>query len=300
MLPESTRANWGWGLAKHAGQLLVKLMITMLLGGLLGASLVKFAPGFNSDEENLDARLSPESKQALQAARASENNIARYYLHYLLALVHGELGTSRSLARPVTELLKERLPVTIKCVASGWAMGWCLGFALAVSAVTLQSQAYDALASVLIGSLLCFPIAVISLMFMYVGGPAWLVIGLIVFPNVFRYSRNLLASSNAQLHVLTARAKGAGRMRVFIWHILPTSAPQLLALGGVTMSVALGAAIPIEAIFDLPGTGQLAWQSALARDLPVLVSLTLLMTGFTLLVNLVAELFAMPFKAATQ
>ena len=63
------------------------------------------------------------------------------------------------------------------------------------------------------------------------------------------------------------------------------------------MSIALGAAIPVEAIFDLPGTGQLAWQSALSRDLPVLVNLTLLMTAFTLLVNAAAELSALPFKA---
>ena len=47
--------------------------------------------------------------------------------------------------------------------------------------------------------------------------------------------------------------------------------PQLLALAGVTVSLAFGAAIPVEAIADSPGVGQLAWQAALGRDLPVLV-----------------------------
>jgi peptide/nickel transport system permease protein len=211
--------------------------------------------------------------------------------------MHGDLGISRTLALPVSELLRQRLPVTMKAVTAGWAMGWCLGLALAISSVMLRSAAYDSFASLLAGATLCFPVAVISLLFLYVEGPASLVIALIIFPKIFQFSRNLLKTSSEQLHIVAARAKGAGRFRVFLWHILPTAAPQLFALAGVTMSVALGAAIPVEAIFDLPGTGQLAWQSALSRDLPVLVNLTLLMTTFTLLVNAAAELSAMPFKA---
>ena len=66
-------------------------------------------------------------------------------------------------------------------------------------------------------------------------------------------------------------------------------APQLLALAGVTVSLAFGAAIPVEAIADSPGIGQLAWQAALGRDLPVLVNLTLLVTAFTLIANSSAE-----------
>ena len=297
MLPESTNPNRGFGAAKYLSELLLKLTFTLLLGGFLGVTLVRFAPGFNSDEDSLDSRLSQESKQAIRESRAQDVSVSRFYIHYLTALMHGDLGTSRTLARPVMELLRQRLPVTMKAVSLGWLTGWCLGLALAISSVMLRSAAYDSFASLLAGATLCFPVAVISLLFMYVEGPASLVIGLIIFPKIFQFSRNLLKTSSEQLHILAARAKGAGRMRVLVWHVLPTAAPQHLALAGVTMSVALGAAIPVEAIFDLPGTGQLAWQSALGRDLPVLVNLTLLMTGFTLLVNAAAEISALPFKA---
>lgn len=297
MLPESTSPNRGFGAAKYLSKLLLKLTFTLLLGGFLGATLIRFAPGFNFYEDTLDARLSEESKQALRESHAQDLNVSHFYWHYLTSLTHGDLGTSRTLARPVSELLRERLPVTMKAVSAGWVMGWCLGLALAISSVMLRSAAYDSFASLLAGATLCFPVAVISLLFMYVEGPASLVIGLVIFPKIFQFSRNLLKTSSEQLHILAARAKGAGRIRVLIWHILPTAAPQLLALAGVTMSVALGAAIPVEAIFDLAGTGQLAWQSALSRDLPVLVNLTLLMTTFTLLVNAAAEVSAIPFKA---
>jgi len=297
MPAESTNPDNSFRAARYLSKLLLKLVFTLLLGGFLGATLVRVAPGFNITEEGLDFRLSEASKQAIQAASRQDSSVPRFYLNYLLALAHGDLGTSRTFARPVTELLRERLPVTVKAVAAGWTMGWLLGLLLAMASVSFRSAAYDGFASVLAGATLCFPVAVMSLLFMYVEGPAALVIALIVFPKIFQFSRNLLKKSSEQLHVLTAQAKGAGRMRVLVFHILPTAAPELLALAGVTMSIALGAAIPVEAIFDLPGTGQLAWQSALSRDLPVLVNLTLLMTAFTLLLNAAAELSALPFKA---
>jgi peptide/nickel transport system permease protein len=58
----------------------------------------------------------------------------------------------------------------------------------------------------------------------------------------------------------------------------------------VSLSLAIGAAIPIEALCGLAGVGQLAWQAALARDLPLLVNITVLVTLVTLLANTAADL----------
>ena len=91
-------------------------------------------------------------------------------------------------------------------------------------------------------------------------------------------------------HVLTATAKGLSAPRILLWHVLPLAAPQMLALAGVSVSIAFGAAIPIEVISDAPGIGQLAWQAALGRDLPLLVNLTLFVTLVTLTANSVSDL----------
>jgi len=66
-------------------------------------------------------------------------------------------------------------------------------------------------------------------------------------------------------------------------------APQLLALAGVSVSIAFGAAIPIEALCDLPGIGQLAWQAATARDLPLLLAITFLVIAVTQICNTVSD-----------
>jgi peptide/nickel transport system permease protein len=113
----------------------------------------------------------------------------------------------------------------------------------------------------------------------------------VVFPKVFRYSLNLLARSSRLPHVLMARAKGLGETRIFLWHVLPTAAPQLLALAGVSVSLAFTAAIPMEALSDIPGIGQLAWKAALGRDLWLLVNLTIVVTLVTLISNSLPDFF---------
>jgi len=110
-------------------------------------------------------------------------------------------------------------------------------------------------------------------------------VGAIVFPKVYRYTLNLLRKAYAMPHITAARAKGVGEMRVLFWHVLAVIGPQAIALAGITVSIALGASIPVEALCGLPGIGQLAWQAALARDLPLLVNITILVTLVTLLAN---------------
>jgi peptide/nickel transport system permease protein len=277
-------------------KLAVKILITVLIGGFLGATLVRLAPGFGVDEEELDARLSDRSIQALREMRANEPNLFVFYFRYLNRLLHGDLGNSRTLQRPVSQLVAERLPETLKSVALGLTLGWSAGFLLAVAIVMSRAWYLDLLGSLLVGVLLCLPAAVLALLFVLAQAPARLLLGFVVFPKIFRYSRNLLARSSGLPHVLTARAKGLGNMRVLVWHILPTAAPPLLALLGVTVSVAFTAAIPMEALCDMPGIGQLAWKAALGRDVALLVNLSMVVTLVTLVANSASDMLGKTFR----
>jgi peptide/nickel transport system permease protein len=73
-------------------------------------------------------------------------------------------------------------------------------------------------------------------------------------------------------------------------HILRGAAPELIALGGISLNMAFGAALPVEVVADSAGIGQLAWQAALARDLPLLVTITGIVAALTLLANAAASL----------
>jgi len=145
------------------------------------------------------------------------------------------------------------------------------------------------------GLFLSLPAAILGLGLVYAGGPASLAIALVVFPRVLQYARNILVQSAALPHVLAAHARGLQRTRVLLWHVLPNAAPLLFALAGISVSMAFGAAIPIEAICDYPGIGQLTWQAALSRDLPVLVNVTLLVTVITFAANSLSDLASSAF-----
>ncbi|HKS74975.1 MAG TPA: ABC transporter permease [Terriglobales bacterium] len=272
-------------------------MIVVLLGGFLGATLMRFAPGFGVDEEEIDTRLNRDSIQSLRRANRQDQHLLAFYLRYLRGLLRGDLGNSRTLERPVTQLLGERFPETLKSVGVALLVGWTLGLTLAVAVVMTRDWLVDAFASLTVGALLCLPAAVLALLFLLERIPARLLLSLVVFPKVFRYSRNLLTRNAGLPHVLTARAKGLNEWRVFAWHILPTAAPQLLALVGVSISLAFAASIPMEALCDIPGIGQLAWKAALGRDLELLVNLTMIVTLVTLLANSLSDFAAHTFRA---
>ena len=279
------------------GRQLITVLLTALIGGLLGATLVRFAPGFGVQESDLNAQLSAEARQALHEHDARERNVLSYYAHYLGQLAHGDFGYSRSLNRPVVELLRDRVPETLYSIAIGVGGGWLLGLTLALPATWKQSPLYSTTAALITGVFLCIPSAVLALLFLVVGSPGRIAIALIVFPKVFRFSRNLLIKTYALPHVLTAKARGLSGLRILGWHVFPNIAAPMLALAGVTVSLALGAAIPVEVVCDYPGLGQLAWRAALARDVPVLVNLTLMIALVTVAANSFSDLLT---PAATR
>ena len=275
-----------------------RILLTALLGGLLGATLVRLGPGFGVDERELDNRLGVESREAIRAEHARDNNVALFYLRYLSGWAHGDLGFSRSLNRPVLELVKERLPLTLGSLAYGVLGGVSLGMLLALLTAFWRSPSADASAALLSGSCLALPAAVIALLFLWMNAPGRWAIALVVFPHVYRYAKNLLVSTYQSPHVLAAQAKGLSRLRVLWAHVCAPAAPQLAALVGISVSLAFGASIPIEVISDTPGIGQLAWKAALDRDLPLLVNITVLVALMTLVANTLADLALAAWRPA--
>jgi ABC-type dipeptide/oligopeptide/nickel transport system permease component len=267
-----------------------KTVIIVFISGFMGATLVRFAPGYGVTEQELDSRLNGDSLQALRASHAPPRDLVRFYLQFGGKLLHGDLGFSTAMREPVSQLIAERFPETMKSVGFGVALGWAAGLSLAILSVTARSASVDFGTSLVATIALCTPAAVLALLCVIAQAPGRLVIAAIIYPKVFQYARNLLLRSAALPHVLAANARGLRASRIFLWHILPVAAPQLLAVAGVTVSMAFTAAIPVEALCDMPGIGQLAWKAALARDLELLVMLTMIVTTVTLLANSGAEL----------
>lgn len=90
---------WIGPIARH----LATFVLTTLIAGLLGATLVRFGSRFEAEEQQLDSGLDAQSLQALRGAHFQERNLSGFYAHFFGRVARGDLAFSRSLARPVRE-----------------------------------------------------------------------------------------------------------------------------------------------------------------------------------------------------
>jgi len=270
------------------GTRLLLLGALTLLGGLISATLVRFAPGYGIDERELDPRLNQASVEALRSSHRTDSGLLSYYAHYLTNAIRGDLGTSEWLGRPVSSLIQERFPVTARSVIAGVILAWVAALSCTLASFFPGGSFLNVPGIAASSVFIALPTGVVAMFAVYLRAPVFVAIAVVTFPKLFRYLRNLLSDALAQPHVLAARARGVPQSSVVFRHLFPFAAPALVALFGVSVSMAFGAAIPIEALCDSPGVGQLAWQAALNRDLPLIMNVTLLITLLTVAANSLA------------
>src|SRR6266404_2413136 len=171
--------------------------------------------------------------------------IARHSLAIAGIVLLGDLGVSHTLGQPVQRLLRDRWPVTLRVAGIGLLLGWLLATALAFAVSLSRLSAYEILGTTVSGAFLCIPAAVLALLSVIFNAPGYLAIALIVFPKIYRYSRNLLAKAYSLPHITAAgghhreycpRREHSGRVSVWTaWH-----RTTRLAGGAGTRSAAAG------------------------------------------------------------
>jgi len=276
-------------LAKYGARILA----LMIIAAVASAALARYAPGAESDTRELDPRLGAETVAALRAQAEAQHNLAAFFLTYFRGLLHLELGFSESQNAPVKELIAERASTTFRELVLALAGGLSAGIGLAILAARFRrAYLYDAGCAVLAGVLLSVPAALLAYVCLAVGGSSTLVLLLVLTPRIFLFSRNILAQAYGATHVQMARARGVPELRILVAHVLRPVSGSMLAVAAAAVSIGIGAAIPIEAICDTAGLGRLAWQAALARDLPLLVNLMILVALATTFAMALAEFLA--------
>jgi peptide/nickel transport system permease protein len=268
-----------------------RIVALVLLAGLASAVLMRWSPGTLVDERELDPRMSQETLAALRAKRAAENSLGAGFIHYLQGAMHGDLGESTSRNAPIADLLTQNAPATLRRLGIGLTGAWLGGLGMAILVARFrQSWLLESAASGAAGILLSLPAAVLAYFCLTAGVAVETVLILVLIPRVFRFSRNLLVQAYGSSHIDMARARGISEKRILFGHVLRSAAPQMAALIAASLSMAVGAIIPIEAICDAAGLGRLAWQAAMSRDLPLLVNLTMLIALVTTAAMAIAEL----------
>lgn len=254
-------------------------MLLLLLFAAAGTTvLVRFAPGFFSDAREMDAKYAQAAHAEIQAENSRNQSVGTIAMREASGWLKGDFGTSRQYGVPVAELIGARMRVSALLLAKGIVAGWLIAVCFALPIGGLRKG--ELLLGLPFTVLLAVPTAAMATACILAdaGGPV-LVLSLLIAAREFKFLLRLLEDAWRSPHLLLARAQGLPMRAMVMRHIVPNVAPQLCALMTLSMVTALGALIPIEVIFTVPGVGQIAWAAVMNRDLPVLTVVSLLMAA---------------------
>ncbi len=244
------------------------------------------------------------------------------YTHYLWRLVgHGDLGSSYATREAVTTRLFHAAPVTLSLVAGGLVVWLLIAVPLGTLSALRPRSAVDRGASVLVLIGISAHPVWLGLMLSYLFGHTlhvlpstgycnlyglstgcdglthwashlvlpWVTFGVLNAALFTGMTRALVLEQLNEEYVRTARAKGAGGLRIARGHLLKNVTLPLVTMVGLTAGTALGGVIFVESAFGLPGLGDMLRRSALQRDLPMTAGSVVFLALAIMLLNLLVD-----------
>ncbi|HEY9424356.1 MAG TPA: ABC transporter permease [Microterricola sp.] len=239
---------------------------------------------------------------------------------FMSNLLQGDLGYSYRSQLPVTEIIADRIPVTVSLVFGAVVLWLAIGLPIGITSArhpgSFRDRAGQAFAVVGIS----FPTFVLGMMALYLlyfiptraglilfppsgyvpltesaGQWAWhlllpwLTLALVSAAIYARLSRAQMLEVLGEDYIRTARAKGLTERRVVYRHALRSAMPPLVTQLGTDIGLMLGGVIVIETVFGLPGLGRLAVTSVANQDRPVIIGVVLVGGLFIVVINIVVD-----------
>ena len=226
------------------------------------------------------------------------------YFSFVGKALTGDFGNSLRARRPVIELIRDRLPNSLKLAAFAMTVSLLMAFPLGVLAAVRKGTAIDRAAQVIavLGqSLPTFWVAIV-LIEVVAGRLQWLpaagserlasyvlpgfTLGWFVVAGMMRLLRSGMLEVLDSEYVKLARVKGVAEHRVVWLHALKNALIPVVTFAGIYFSILVTTAIVVETVFAWPGLGRLAYEAITSRDFPVIQAVVLTTAAIVALVNL--------------
>ncbi|APE50894.1 ABC transporter permease [Delftia sp. HK171] len=297
--------------------------LLMLAATLLGASAVVFGvlevlPG-NAAQTLMGPDAAPEAVQALAVQLGLDQPAWQRYLQWLQGLLHGDMGLSYAYSTPVSELVLERLAVTVPLAVMAMLITTVLALAAGIYAASRHNRWGDlgimGLAQVGIAipnfwfAILLILVFSVKLQWFSAGGfPGWseadgggplqalqalllpaISLAVVQAAILARITRSAVLEVLREDFVRTARAKGLSRRAVLWGHVLRNAMIPVLTVMGLQFAQLLAGTIVVENVFYLPGLGRLILQSIANRDLIVVRNCVLLLAAMVVVINFIVD-----------
>ena len=274
---------------------------------LLTFLLIHVVPG-DPVEVMLGESASVADSAALREELGLNQPLMIQFGQYLNKLAHGDLGRSIHTKIPISVLIKERYPATVKLAVVALALGLMIGVPMGIYAalhvghwqdfvITIISVRFSAMPAFWLGPLLMLLFAV-WLGWLPVSGmenhasivlPA-LTLGFGLSAILTRMTRTSLLEVLNDDYIRTARAKGLSERAVILRHALRAALLPIITIVGLQMGSLLAGTVITETIFSWDGIGRLLVESIEKRDYPVTQACVLMVSLSYVLINLVTDL----------
>ena len=226
---------------------------------------------------------------------------------FLLAALHGDFGYSIRYGTPAFALVLSRLPATIELAAGALIVACLVAIPLGMLAARRRDTAIDrtltavsgvglAVPTFWLGSMLIFFFSVKLQILPSSGFQTWsaaimpiLTLAALPAAVIFRYTRSSMIDNGGKDYLLMARAKGISSRRVLWIHLFKNCLITIITAIALQFGVLIGGAVVTESVFAWPGIGQLAVNSVIARDIPVVMATVLVGSTLYLVMNLVVD-----------
>jgi len=246
------------------------------------------------------------------------------YAHYMWAMLHGQFGISYRLARPVSDLILERLPATIELALAAATLALVIGVPMGVytgirrngllaRVFMIFSLVGVSLPTFLIGILLILVFAVVlgwlpsfgrgdvvkftywSTGFLTTSGLRSLILpaitlGMFQMTLIMRLVRSEMMEVLRSDYVKFARARGLSERVINFGHALKNTLVPVITIVGLQIGGLLGFSIVTETVFQWPGMGLLLVQSIGVADIPVMSAYLMLIALVFVCINLIVDL----------
>ncbi|AYC38743.1 ABC transporter permease [Streptomyces griseorubiginosus] len=307
----------------------VSAVLTLLALSVIIYVVFYATPG-NVAQITCGPRCSPEQvHQVAQQLRLDDPLYLRYW-HFLQGIVVGHdystgtsvehcpapcLGLSYQSDQQVTQIILNKLPVSLSLVVGGMVLWLLLGVGTGVLSAWRRGRLSErALTGVTLAGV-ATPVFVIGLVLMIVvcgqlellpfpeyvpfsDDPEqwmwglllpWITLALGEAAYFARLTRASMLETLAEDHIRTFRAYGVGERSIVGRHALRGALAPIIALNANDFGSAVGGAVLIESLFGLPGIGQELVHAVTVVDLPVVVGMVLVIGFFVVLANAVAD-----------
>ena len=300
------------GFALHR---LVSLLASLILASLVVFAAVEIVPG-DPARFMLGINAQPDTVAALRAELGLDRSLFERYFSWVGGLFTGDLGVSYTYRSPVSEIVAERMQVSLPLAVYALVLTVVIAFPVGMIAAGSRGGAVDTLftGATQLGiavpnfwfALLLILLFSVNLGWFSAGGfPGWeagLLPGLqaLTLPAIAlalpqasilaRVLRSSLIDTLSDDYIRTARAKGLSAGQALRRHALRNAMIPVFTIIGLQFSFLIAGAVIIENVFFLPGLGRLVLQAITQRDLIVVKSVVMLLVLAVILVNFVVEL----------